>query len=96
MVCDSEQMRFAHLLFATAQGMIKRVEGTEFQVSKRTIAGTKLQEGDTLIDVKVVSENQNVVLRTRKRIFPPVSGIRRAREEEGRGGRARDSSPEEG
>ncbi len=69
MVCDSEQMRFAHLLFATAQGMIKRVEGTEFQVSKRTIAGTKLQEGDTLIDVKVVSENQNVVLRTRNGYF---------------------------
>ena len=29
MVCDSEQMRFSYLLFATAQGMIKRVEGTE-------------------------------------------------------------------
>ncbi|HJD47064.1 MAG TPA: DNA topoisomerase 4 subunit A [Candidatus Mediterraneibacter norfolkensis] len=69
MICDSEQMRFSYLLFATAQGMIKRVEGTEFQVSKRTIAGTKLQEGDTLIDVKVVSENQNVVLRTRNGYF---------------------------
>src|SRR5699024_7079756 len=31
MVCDEEQMRFAHLLFATAQGMVKKVEGTEFQ-----------------------------------------------------------------
>ncbi len=69
MVCDSEQMRFAHLLFVTAQGMIKRVEGTEFQVSKRTIAATKLQEGDTLIEVKVISENQNVVLRTRNGYF---------------------------
>ena len=46
MVCDAEQMRFANLLFATAQGMIKKVEGTEFQVSKRTIAATKLQEED--------------------------------------------------
>ena len=69
MVCDSEQMRFAHLLFVTAQGMIKRVEGTEFQVSKRTIAATKLQEGDTLFEVKVISENQNVVLRTRNGYF---------------------------
>ena len=34
MVCDSEQMRFSYLLFATAQGMIKRVEGTEFQVTQ--------------------------------------------------------------
>lgn len=69
MVCDSEQMRFSYLLFATAQGMIKRVEGTEFQVTKRTIVATKLQEGDTLIDVKVITENQNVVLRTRNGYF---------------------------
>lgn len=69
MVCDSEQMRFSYLLFATAQGMIKRVEGTEFQVTKRTIAATKLQEGDTLIDVKVITENQNVVLSTRNGYF---------------------------
>lgn len=64
MVCDAEQMRFAKLLFATKQGMIKKVEGTEFQVAKRTIAATKLQEEDTLIHVGVVTENQNVVLQT--------------------------------
>lgn len=69
MVCDAEQMRFAHLLFATAQGMIKRVEGTEFQVSKRTIAATKLQEGDRLICVKVVNDSQNTVLQTRGGYF---------------------------
>ena len=69
MVCNAEQMRFAHLLFATAQGMIKRVEGTEFQVSKRTIAATKLQEGDRLICVKVVNDSQNTVLQTRGGYF---------------------------
>ncbi len=69
MVCDSEQMRFSHLLFATSQGMIKRVEGTEFQVSKRTISAAKLQEGDSLIAVKVVAENQNVVLQTKNGYF---------------------------
>ena len=68
-VFDSEQMRFARLLFATAQGMIKKVDGTEFQVSKRTTAATKLQEGDSLAAVKVISENQNVVLRTRNGYF---------------------------
>lgn len=69
MVCDEEQMRFAYLLFATAQGMIKKVEGTEFQVAKRTIAATKLQDGDSLIAVKVINENQNVVLQTRNGYF---------------------------
>ena len=69
MVCDAEQMRFAYLLFATAQGMIKKVEGTEFQVTKRTIAATKLQEGDSVIAVKVVTDVQNTVLQTRNGYF---------------------------
>ena len=63
-VCDAQQMRFAKLLFATKQGMIKRVEGTEFQVSKRTIAATKLQDGDEVVTVAVVSDNHSVVLQT--------------------------------
>ena len=69
MICEAEQMRFSKLLFATAQGMIKRVEGSEFQVAKRTIAATKLQDEDTLVDVKVVTENQNVVLQTKNGYF---------------------------
>ncbi len=69
MVCDAEQMRYAYLLFATAQGMIKKVEGTEFQVTKRTIAATKLQDGDSLISVKVVNDSQHTVLQTRNGYF---------------------------
>ncbi len=69
MVCDAEQMRYAYLLFATAQGMIKKVEGTEFQVSKRTTMATKLQEGDSLISVKVVNDSQHTVLQTRNGYF---------------------------
>lgn len=68
-VCDAEQMRFAKLLFATKQGMIKKVEGSEFQVAKRTIAATKLQEEDIVISVNVVTENQNVVLQTKGGYF---------------------------
>lgn len=63
-ICDAEQMRFAKLLFATKMGMIKKVEGTEFQVAKRTIAATKLQDDDEVISVVVVNENQNIVLQT--------------------------------
>ena len=33
-ICDSEQMRFARLLFATKQGMVKKVDGSEFLVGK--------------------------------------------------------------
>lgn len=69
MVCDSEQMRFAKILFATKQGMIKRVEGTEFQVSKRTVAATKLQEQDEVISVQVINDNQQIVLQTKEGFF---------------------------
>ena len=69
MVCDAEQMRFSWLLFATAKGMIKKVEGTEFQVTKRTIAATKLQDEDRLIEVKVVNDNQNAVFQTANGYF---------------------------
>ncbi len=69
MICDAEQMRYSRLLFTTSQGMIKKVDGKEFQVSKRTIAATKLQEGDALVCVKVVTENQHVVLQTANGYF---------------------------
>ena len=69
MVCDMEQMRYAKLLFATRQGMIKRVEGAEFQVAKRTIAATKLQEEDAVISVQVVTENQHAALQTKGGYF---------------------------
>ena len=69
MICDMEQMRFAKLLFATKNGIIKRVDGSEFLVSKRTIAATKLQEGDALLSVQVVTENQHAVLQTRGGYF---------------------------
>ena len=69
MVCDMEQMRYAKLLFATRQGMIKRVEGAEFQVAKRTIAATKLQEEDAVVSVQVVTENQHAVLQTKGGYF---------------------------
>lgn len=69
MVCDSEQMRYAKFLFATKQGMVKRVEGTEFQVAKRTIAATKLQEEDAVVSVQVATENQHIVMQTKGGYF---------------------------
>ena len=62
-------MRYAWLLFATKQGMIKKVEGTEFQVIKRTIAAAKLQEDDELIHVQVIARSHQVVLQTRDGYF---------------------------
>ena len=69
MICDAEQMRFSQLLFATAQGLVKKVDGKEFQVSKRTTAATKLQEEDALVSVQVITENQHIVLQTKNGYF---------------------------
>lgn len=68
-LCDSEQLRIAKLFFATGQGMIKKVEGSEFQVAKRTIAATKLSEGDTVAAVHVITDNQQVVLQSKEGYF---------------------------
>ncbi len=68
-LCDAEQLRYAKFLFATKQGMIKKVEGSEFQVTKRTIAATKLQDGDEVISVQIINDNRQVVLQTMEGYF---------------------------
>ncbi|MBC5742606.1 DNA topoisomerase 4 subunit A [Lachnospiraceae bacterium MD308] len=68
-LCDAEQLRFAKLLFATKQGMLKKVGGTEFQVSKRTIAATKLSEEDEVTAVDVITDNLQVVLQSKDGYF---------------------------
>ena len=68
-MCDELQLRYAKLLFATTQVMIKKVKGNEFQVAKRTIAATKLQEDDELISVQVITDDQHVVLQTKDGYF---------------------------
>ncbi|MDY2996805.1 MAG: DNA topoisomerase (ATP-hydrolyzing) [Faecalimonas sp.] len=68
-VCDEGSLSMAKLLFATKQGMLKQVDGSEFQVAKRTIAATKLLEEDEVICVQVVTDGQSVVLQTMNGYF---------------------------
>lgn len=68
-VCDEGSLSMAKLLFATKQGMLKQVHGSEFQVAKRTIAATKLLEEDEVICVQVVTEGQSIVLQTMNGYF---------------------------
>ena len=68
-LCGEEAFASAKFLFATKQGMIKKVDGSEFQVSKRTIAATKLQKGDEVVNVQKIQETQNIVLQTENGYF---------------------------
>lgn len=59
------------LLFASSSGMLKKVAGDEFDVSKRTTAATKLNEADTLLLVALLeeTEEETIVMQTEKNMF---------------------------
>lgn len=63
------QIKQSRMLFATAFGMVKLVEGSEFEVSKRTTTATKLAEGDKVVFVQPADEMEYVVLQTKEGYF---------------------------
>lgn len=50
-LCASERIRQKRLLFVTKLGMMKLVDTSEFDVMKKTVASTKLTDGDELIGI---------------------------------------------
>ena len=61
------------LMFATKSGMIKVVEGTEFDVAKRTTAATKLADDDKVVSVNIVKESDTMVMQSKKNMFLRIS-----------------------
>lgn len=57
------------LLFVTEQSMCKVVSGSEFDVSKRTTAATKLQENDKILYLAVAEPESTMVLQSQKNYF---------------------------
>lgn len=57
------------IIFITRQAMMKMVSGGEFDVSKRTVAATKLMEEDEVVNVAVLENQQQIVLKTREGYF---------------------------
>lgn len=74
-VLAAEAMTHDSLFFATEQGMLKIVSGTEFQVTKRTVSATKLSDGDALLSVKPLKTEGGlikpdmVILETKEGVF---------------------------
>ncbi len=66
---DMQALKEKKLVFATAKSMLKVVDGSEFDVAKRTVAGTNLQEDDKLIAVEAIHEQKNIVLQTQDGLF---------------------------
>ncbi len=58
-LCDSNSLKNNTFLFTTKCGMAKLVDSSEFDVSKKTVLGTKLGENDLLVSmdrVKITKE----------------------------------------
>ena len=63
------ELNLRQVIFATQQAMLKIVDGGEFDVSKRTVAATKLAEGDKVIRVASLMEQRSIVLQTKEGFF---------------------------
>lgn len=57
------------LMFATKQAMVKQVPAEEFVTNNRTVAATKLQEGDEVAVIRVVGDETDIVLQTTGDMF---------------------------
>ncbi len=68
-ITSQTELNLRQVIFVTAQGMAKLVSGGEFDVSKRTVAATKLGEGDRVVNVTPVTEQRNIVLQTKEGYF---------------------------
>ena len=63
-ITGQTEMNLCRLVFVTAQAMTKVVNGGEFDVAKRTVAATKLAEGDSLVNVITLRDQHQIVLQT--------------------------------
>ena len=63
-VTSQTSLNLYRMIFVTKLSMMKVVDGGEFDVSKRTVAATKLQEEDEVVSIAIWNEQKNIVLQT--------------------------------
>ena len=61
-VASQSELNLYRLMFVTKQANIKIVDGGEFDVSRRSVAATKLADGDEVVSVQVTHNLSTVVL----------------------------------
>ena len=65
-VLSQTSLNLYRMVFITRQAMMKIVDGGEFDVAKRTVAATKLSEGDEVVSVVPLDGQQQIVLVSRE------------------------------
>ena len=68
-ITSQTELNLRRVVFVTAQSMVKLVDGGEFDVSKRTVAATKLGEGDAVVSVMPLTDQRSIVLQTKEGYF---------------------------
>ncbi|MBR5248503.1 MAG: DNA topoisomerase 4 subunit A [Lachnospiraceae bacterium] len=63
-ITSQTEINLCRLAFITSQAMAKIVDGAEFDVAKRTVAATKLGEGDEVVSVMALRAQHQLVLQT--------------------------------
>ncbi len=66
---SQSELNLKQVLFVTTQSMMKIVDGGEFDVAKRTVAATKLNEGDNVLSVTTLYDQKNIVLQSKEGYF---------------------------
>ncbi len=68
-VTNQTHLNLYRVVFGTRLSMLKVVDGGEFDVTKRTVAATKLLDGDEVVNVTVMDQLKDIVLRTKEGYF---------------------------
>ncbi len=68
-MAPQSDLNLRQLIFVTKQSMIKIVDGGEFDVRSRTVAATKLYDGDEVVSVVTLTDQRNIVLQTKDGYF---------------------------
>lgn len=66
---SQSDLNLYRMIFVTKQAMMKVVDGGEFDVAKRTVAATKLQDNDEVVSVTALKEQRNIVLHSKGGYF---------------------------
>lgn len=69
LVTSQSQLNLYRIIFSTKLSMLKVVDGGEFDVTKRTVAATKLLDGDEVVSVEIFDGQKSIVLQTTAGFF---------------------------
>ena len=76
-VTSKSELNLYRLIFVSEKANMKIVDGGEFDVSKKTVAATKLVDDDVLVSVAVMKEYKDIILQSESGFFLkfPVADI---------------------